>query len=84
LPERYRAEVLDPRAVFVDDVVLVALRGDTPVGCLVVTGPVDGRVEIKRLWTDPAFRGQGIASGLIEGALAHVVDSGMELVVSPL
>ncbi|MEU7606176.1 hypothetical protein AB0B44_35625, partial [Streptomyces sp. NPDC041003] len=32
------------------------------VGCLVVTAPADGRSEIKRLWTDPEFRGRRIAS----------------------
>ena len=42
LPERYRAEVLDPRATFADDVVLVALSGNTVVGCLVVTAPFGG------------------------------------------
>lgn len=76
LPERYRAEVRDPRAAFVDDLVLVALRGDTTVGCLVVTGPADGRFEIKRLWTDPAFRGRGIASRLLGAALEHAASGG--------
>jgi putative acetyltransferase len=37
LPNRYRVEVADPQAVFVDDVVRLALSGDTAVGCLVVT-----------------------------------------------
>ncbi|MEJ2856884.1 MULTISPECIES: GNAT family N-acetyltransferase [unclassified Saccharothrix] len=77
LPDRYKAEVLDPRSAFADDVVLVALSGDTAVGCLVVTAPVDGRTEVKRLWTDPAFRGRGVASGLVEAALAHCADSGV-------
>jgi putative acetyltransferase len=76
LPDRYRAEVLDPRAAFADDAVLVASVGDTVVGCLVVTAPVGGRCEIKRLWTDPAFRGRGIASGLVGAALAHAADGG--------
>ncbi|MFI5884409.1 GNAT family N-acetyltransferase [Streptomyces sp. NPDC051554] len=76
LPERYRAEISDPRTAFVDDVVLVAVSGGTPVGCLVVTAPVDGRSEIKRLWTDPAFRGRGVASSLLRAALAHAAESG--------
>jgi putative acetyltransferase len=77
LPDRYRAEVLDPRTAFAADVVLVALDGDTAVGCLVVTGTqVDGRAEIKRLWTDPAFRGRGVASDLLHVALAHAEASG--------
>ncbi|MEU5155536.1 GNAT family N-acetyltransferase [Glycomyces sp. NPDC021274] len=80
LPDRYRAEVLDPRAVFADDVVLMALSGDTAVGCLVVTAPVGGRSEVKRLWTDPAFRSRGIASGLVNAALAHAAESGASTV----
>ncbi|WP_427917456.1 GNAT family N-acetyltransferase [Streptomyces sp. cg40] len=75
LPDRYRAEISDPRTAFADDVVLLALSESTPVGCLVVTAPVDGRSEIKRLWTDPAFRGRGIASALLRAALAHAAES---------
>ncbi|MFE7106193.1 GNAT family N-acetyltransferase [Streptomyces sp. NPDC057575] len=77
LPDRYRAEILDPRAVFADDVVLLASIGDSAVGCLVVTVPVGGRSEIKRLWTDPAFRGRGLASGLVGAVLAHAAKSGV-------
>lgn len=81
LPDRYRAEIVDPRAAFVDDVVLLAMSGDTPVGCLVVTAPVDGRSEVKRLWTDPEFRGRGIASGLVGAALVHAGESGVSTVL---
>lgn len=77
LPDRYLAEVRDPRTAFAGDVVLVALIGDTAVGCLVVTPPAGGRVEIKRLWTDPAHRGRGIASRLLDAALAHAAESGV-------
>lgn len=80
LPDRYRAEVLNPRAAFADDVVLVALSEDTVVGCLVVTAPVGGRCEVKRLWTAPAFRSQGVASGLVSAALAHAADGGVRTV----
>ncbi|MBY8878774.1 GNAT family N-acetyltransferase [Actinacidiphila acidipaludis] len=80
LPERYRAEVSDPQAAFADDFVLIAKRADTPLGCLVVTAPAGGHSEIKRLWTDPAFRGQGVASALIRAALAHTADTGVESV----
>jgi putative acetyltransferase len=76
LPERYRAEISDPRTAFVDDVVLVSVSGGAAVGCLVVTAPVDGRSEIKRLWTEPAFRGRGVASDLLGAALAHAAESG--------
>lgn len=43
LPDLYQVEIADPQSVFVDDVVLLALSGDTAVGCLVVTAAVDGR-----------------------------------------
>ena len=65
LPDRYRAEISDPRTAFAEDVVLTALDGDAAVGCLALTAPADGLPEIKRLWTDPAYRGRGIASELL-------------------
>jgi ribosomal protein S18 acetylase RimI-like enzyme len=80
LPERYRAEVMDPGAAFADDVVLVALSGDIAVGCLVVTAPVAGRCEVKRLWTAPQFRGHGIAAGLLSTALTHAANGGADTV----
>lgn len=80
LPDRYRAEILVPRAAFADDVVLLASSGGTAVGCLVVTAPVDRRCEIKRLWTAPALRGRGIASDLVDAALAHAADTGVDTV----
>ncbi len=80
LPERYRAEISDPRAAFASDVVLVALSGGAAVGCVVVTAPAGGRSEIKRLWTDPEFRGRGIASGLLRVALARAAEGGVSSV----
>lgn len=77
LPERYRAEVLDPRAAFASDVVLVAMNGQDAVGCVVVTAPAHGRTEIKRLWVDPAMRGRGIASALVRACLEHAAESGI-------
>jgi putative acetyltransferase len=76
LPARYLAEIRDPGTAFAGDVVLVAHLGDAVVGCVVVTAPAAGRVEIKRLWTDPAHRGRGIASCLLGAALAHASESG--------
>jgi ribosomal protein S18 acetylase RimI-like enzyme len=77
LPDRYRAEVSDPRTAFADDVVLVALSGGTAVGCLVVSTSAVGRSEIKRLWTDPEFRGRGIASSLLAAALEQAAGGGV-------
>jgi ribosomal protein S18 acetylase RimI-like enzyme len=81
LPARYRAEILDPRAAFARDTVLVALDDHTAVGCVVVTAAVGGRVEIKRLWTDPACRGRGVATSLLRAALAHAGRSTVRLSV---
>ncbi|MFJ1783094.1 GNAT family N-acetyltransferase [Streptomyces anulatus] len=80
LPDRYRAEITDPRTAFAGDVVLVALLGDAAAGCLVVTSPADGQSEIKRLWTAPEFRGRGIASALLDAALAHAAENGVATV----
>ncbi|MFF2732176.1 GNAT family N-acetyltransferase [Streptomyces sp. NPDC058008] len=77
LPDRYRAEISDPGTAFADDVVLVSLIGEVPVGCLVLTAATDGRSEIKRLWTDPGFRGRGVASALMGAALAHASEAGV-------
>ncbi|MFJ3830340.1 GNAT family N-acetyltransferase [Streptomyces sp. NPDC090046] len=76
VPGRYRAEIADPRTAFAGDTVLLAMSGDTAVGCLVVTAPAEGRSEVKRLWTDPEFRGLGIASRLVAAALAQAAESG--------
>ncbi|MFJ6939605.1 GNAT family N-acetyltransferase [Streptomyces sp. NPDC101132] len=80
LPDRYRAEITDPRAAFAADVVLLALAGDATVGCVVVTAFAEGRAEVKRLWTDPAFRGRGVASALVGAALGHAAESGVRTV----
>lgn len=80
LPDRYRAEIADPWTAFDGDVVLVAVQGDAAVGCVVVTFLADGQSEIKRLWTDPGFRGRGVASALLCVALAHVAESGVNIV----
>lgn len=80
LPTRYLAEVVDPRSAFASDTVLLALHGDAAVGCLVVTAPVAGRVELKRLWTDPELRGRGVASRLIDAALTGLADDGVRTV----
>ncbi|MFJ4715840.1 GNAT family N-acetyltransferase [Streptomyces sp. NPDC088785] len=80
LPDRYRAEITDPRAAFAGDAVLLARLADTTVGCLVLTSAADGASEIKRLWTDPAHRGRGVASALLGAALAHAGENGADTV----
>ncbi|WP_166028280.1 GNAT family N-acetyltransferase [Streptomyces chilikensis] len=80
LPDRYRAEITDPRTAFASDVVLVALLDNTIVGCLVVTSPNNGQAEIKRLWTDPESRGRGVASALLGAALTQAAEDGVHTV----
>src|SRR5690348_16264541 len=69
LPDRYRKEILNPQAAFLDDGVLIAQSGGSSIGCLVVTFPADGQSELKRLWTIPSYRGQGVASKLVNSAI---------------
>lgn len=59
---------------------LVALLGDVAVGCLVLTSPTNSQSEIKRLWTDTAFRGRGVASALLGAALALATENGVDTV----
>ncbi|CAL9328816.1 hypothetical protein SUDANB1_00024 [Streptomyces sp. enrichment culture] len=80
LPDRYRAEITDPRTAFAGDVVLVALLDDAVVGCLVVTSPNNAQSEIKRLWTDPESRGRGVASALLGAALTQAAGHGVHTV----
>ncbi|WP_406454801.1 GNAT family N-acetyltransferase [Streptomyces sp. NBC_00876] len=75
LPDRYRAEVEDPDGAFAGAAVLIARDGEITAGCLVVTAPVDGRSEIKRLWTAPGHRGRGVASALLHAALGEAARS---------
>ncbi|HEV7204267.1 MAG TPA: GNAT family N-acetyltransferase [Jatrophihabitans sp.] len=57
-----------------------AEKGVPVAGCVVVTGPKDGSCEIKRLWTDPRFRGRGVASRLIEVARRRAAAAGVATV----
>ncbi|MFJ6482617.1 MULTISPECIES: GNAT family N-acetyltransferase [unclassified Streptomyces] len=80
LPDRYRTEITDPQVAFAGDAVFLASVRDAAVGCLVMAASVDGRSEVKRLWTDPEFRGLGIARRLVGAALAHAEESGLSAV----
>ncbi|THA86699.1 GNAT family N-acetyltransferase [Streptomyces sp. A0592] len=81
LPARYLAEIRDPRTAFADATVFLAVDDGAPAGCLVVTAPDAGTAEIKRVWTDPARRGRGVASVLLRAAVAHcAADSGVATV----
>ncbi|MCX5401605.1 GNAT family N-acetyltransferase [Streptomyces sp. NBC_00102] len=81
LPERYLSEIRDPASAFAGSLVLSALHDDTAVGCAVLTAAGgDGRSEIKRLWVEPAYRGGGVASGLIREALSAAEETGVRAV----
>lgn len=82
LPAVYGAEIDDPRQAFAAATVLLALSSvGSVVGCAVLTvlprlpaaGTTDAgdgrRLELKRLWVEPADRGRGIAGALIGSAI---------------
>jgi len=80
LPERYRQEITDPTTAFAGSVVLVARSRHATVGCVVLTAPRAGRVELKRLWVDPDNRGRGVARALTEAALERARLVGAQVV----
>ncbi|MBR3740169.1 MAG: GNAT family N-acetyltransferase [Clostridia bacterium] len=49
----------------IPDVVL-AFCGEQAVGCAGLKRYSDTDAEVKRVWVDPAYRGQGVASGLMD------------------
>ena len=71
LPEKYLSEIADPQTGFDGDDVLIARYENHAAGCLVITRRTDLRLEIKRLWTDPDYRGRRIATSLLTQAQAH-------------
>lgn len=47
--------------------VIVAYKNDIPVGCGAFKPFDDNTVEIKRMFVDPKFRGQRIATAILDG-----------------
>jgi GNAT superfamily N-acetyltransferase len=68
LPARYRAEVDDVARAYENATVYLAELGDVATGVAVVQ-PRAGAREVKRVWVDPAARGRGVGSVLLEAAL---------------
>lgn len=68
LPAGYRAEAARPDAAYAGAAVYLAELGSSAVGVAVVRS-TEGAAEIKRLWTDPAVRGLGAGSALIDAVL---------------
>lgn len=49
---------------------------DLAVRCLVIASRGAGALEFRRLWTNPAHRGLGVASALLEAAHSHAARVG--------
>lgn len=70
LPEKYRHEVDEPCSAYASaDVYVAELQGHL-VGVAVVLGDQDAD-EPKRVWVDPAARGTGAGSALLNAALTR-------------
>ncbi|WP_120337852.1 GNAT family N-acetyltransferase [Cryobacterium soli] len=70
LPERYRAEVDDPARAYENARVYLAHLAGSPVGVVIVQHTPTA-YELKRVWVDPAARGHGVGSALIDAALSQ-------------
>jgi GNAT superfamily N-acetyltransferase len=68
LPARYRTEAARPDAAYAGAAVYLAELGSSAVGVAVIRS-AEGATEIKRLWADPAVRGRGVGSALIDAVL---------------
>jgi GNAT superfamily N-acetyltransferase len=68
LPSAYLAEVADPRAAYAGWSVRLAELGDGAAGVGVVRTTAEA-TEVKRLWADPARRGLGVGSALLDAVL---------------
>jgi GNAT superfamily N-acetyltransferase len=69
LPAGYRAEIDDPPAAFAGSAVYLAERDGVAIGMAVARADADG-IEVKRLWVDPAARGSGAGTALLDAATA--------------
>ncbi|MFS0718454.1 GNAT family N-acetyltransferase [Arthrobacter sp. 1P04PC] len=75
LPERYRREVENPARAYSGAAVLVADSGYGPAGVITVHRAC-AAWEIKRVWVDPASRGQRVGAALLDTALKFVAANG--------
>jgi len=59
---------------------LLAWRGEAPVGCGALRPLAPGVAELKRMWTRPGQRGQGVARAVAESLLASARAEGYRAV----
>lgn len=57
--------------------VVVAYQEGRPVGCGAVKPYEDGTMEVKRMWVEPAHRGQGIAKAVLAALEGWARELGM-------
>lgn len=58
----------------------IARWGETPAGCVLLYGASDDLAELKRLWVEPAYRGEGIGRALTWRAVEAARERGYERV----
>ncbi len=67
---------VEPRGLFV-----VSGDDSAPASCGALTWLDDERAEVKRMWVDPAHRGQGVASALLRHLEGLALENGRSTVV---
>jgi putative acetyltransferase len=60
-------------------VFLAARRDDAAVGCVAFVPDGEGTAEVKRVWTAPEARGQGVGRALLERLIAEARTRGLSV-----
>lgn len=58
------------------DTVLIAYNDKAPVGCGCFRKFSDNTIEVKRMFVEPAYRGQGVATQILSGLEAWAKEKG--------
>ena len=59
-----------------DGLLLIAIAGDGPAGCVALRRLADDVCEIKRLYVRPVYRGEGLGRLLVEEVIGHAFSMG--------